>query len=340
MASAGGPVAGRGPQLYFCYQCERTVTLTPSPNFDLLCPSCNGGFLEEWEQDRSPNPNNPGLDSLDPFSAFPDPLSDFLTGLPLLLSSSSSTSLDLQNPSAFSNIFDQRRALPLSQDPERFDPYAFLQNHLANLVAGGANIEFMIANQPSDQGFRPPLNLGDYVVGPGLEQLIQQLAENDPNRYGTPPAAKSAIKALPRVTVDDELLSSDLAQCAVCKDDFERDMEVKQMPCKHVYHPDCIVPWLELHNSCPVCRYELPTDDPEYENPAPGSTGSGNPTAGSGSDAGTSEGSSPGQRTVERRFRISLAWPFGSAGSGAGGGSNTGGQQNRGMGSERQEDLD
>lgn len=156
-------------------------------------------------------------------------------------------------------------------------------------------------------------------MGPGFEQLIQQLAENDPNRYGTPPAAKSAVEALPSINVDEALLKSDLAQCAVCMDDFEMGIVVKQMPCKHVYHQDCILPWLELHNSCPVCRYELPTDDPDYESKG-NSDRSGVSRGNDGYNNGDDDlaGGSDGRRTVERRFTITLPGLFGGFGSGSG----------------------
>ncbi|KAG8087324.1 hypothetical protein GUJ93_ZPchr0010g7238 [Zizania palustris] len=79
-----------------------------------------------------------------------------------------------------------------------------------------------------------------------------------------PPAARSAVEALPSAVVaaGDE---GEGEECAVCRDGIAAGERVKRLPCSHRYHEECIVPWLYVRNSCPLCRFELPTDDPQYE---------------------------------------------------------------------------
>lgn len=108
-------------------------------------------------------------------------------------------------------------------------------------------------------------NSGDYLDARGFEDLLQHLAEADNSRRGAPPASVSCVNSLPRVVINKEHKKHDDLACAICKDVLSIGTEVNQLPCKHLYHPSCILPWLSARNSCPLCRYELPTDDREYE---------------------------------------------------------------------------
>ncbi|KAJ4881467.1 RING/U-box superfamily protein [Raphanus sativus] len=102
--------------------------------------------------------------------------------------------------------------------------------------------------------------IGDYLARQELDHLLHNLADNDPiTRQGTLPARKEAVVYLRTVKVCEPL------QCSVCLEDFEKGSEATEMPCKHKFHMRCIVPWLELHSSCPVCRYELPPDEEELK---------------------------------------------------------------------------
>lgn len=108
-------------------------------------------------------------------------------------------------------------------------------------------------------------NSGDYMDAEGFEELLEQLAEADNSRRGAPPAAASSVRSLPCVIISKDHEKNGSLVCAVCKDPLSIDAEARQLPCSHLYHPSCILPWLRTRNSCPVCRYELPTDDLEYE---------------------------------------------------------------------------
>ena len=91
-------------------------------------------------------------------------------------------------------------------------------------------------------------------------QLAAADADHGPQSKCGRPAGKAAVEALPTVVVAE----AD-AQCAVCKDGVEAGERARRLPCAHLYHDACILPWLAIRNTCPLCRHELPTDDPEYE---------------------------------------------------------------------------
>lgn len=53
------------------------------------------------------------------------------------------------------------------------------------------------------------------------------------------------IKKLPTIKICQDDVDKNL-QCTVCMDDYKLDEPVRMLPCNHVYHNDCIVPWLEM----------------------------------------------------------------------------------------------
>ncbi|XP_059434711.1 E3 ubiquitin-protein ligase RZF1 [Corylus avellana] len=105
----------------------------------------------------------------------------------------------------------------------------------------------------------PPESVSDAVVDNMLNDFIEGMAPQNDRRIGPAPAPAPVIEALPRVKLTQMHLGNDPC-CAVCKEEFEVGGEVREMPCMHFYHSDCIVPWLRIHNTCPVCRYELPAN--------------------------------------------------------------------------------
>jgi E3 ubiquitin-protein ligase RNF115/126 len=49
--------------------------------------------------------------------------------------------------------------------------------------------------------------------------------------------------------------------CPVCQDEYGLGSVVARLPCRHLFHDACVTAWLVKHATCPICRFELATDD-------------------------------------------------------------------------------
>eukprot|EP00416_Gambierdiscus_australes_P040780 CAMPEP_0171102908 /NCGR_PEP_ID=MMETSP0766_2-20121228/58625_1 /TAXON_ID=439317 /ORGANISM="Gambierdiscus australes, Strain CAWD 149" /LENGTH=356 /DNA_ID=CAMNT_0011563285 /DNA_START=65 /DNA_END=1135 /DNA_ORIENTATION=+ len=108
-------------------------------------------------------------------------------------------------------------------------------------------------------------------------QLLEQLfgsgifagappQQNDGRSSGPPPTSASAMRSLPRIKVTAyDIAANESTECSICLDELVAGQPALRIPCGHLYHEDCVKDWLRKSNECPVCRFELPTDDAEYE---------------------------------------------------------------------------
>ncbi|PAN23830.1 hypothetical protein PAHAL_4G121600 [Panicum hallii] len=71
----------------------------------------------------------------------------------------------------------------------------------------------------------------------------------------------SPTAGLPSFTYDRSVMHNvtsrgeEAATCSVCLGAFQTGETVRLLPvCLHLYHAECIDPWLDAHSTCPICR--------------------------------------------------------------------------------------
>lgn len=299
----------RNYQLYWCYQCHRSVRISSTDPAEIICPRCLGQFVSEIEISR------PRL--VVDFTAFdPSPEARLLEALSLILDPPIRRfdhGLFDDNNQPRGRSWFRRRNNYIDPEPD------ILEDSIRRGRGRNRSIDGQDTNEQPALPYRPrtwivlrpaepstaieptlrrpdnPVRRGvtprDYFFGPGLHQLIEEITQND--RPGRPPAPEPAIEAIPKVKITDSHLIND-SDCPVCKEEFKVGGEARELPCKHIYHSECIVPWLRLHNSCPVCRYEVPVAV----------------TGESGSHNVDSEDDDDGDRRRRCLRWLALMWPF------------------------------
>lgn len=67
-------------------------------------------------------------------------------------------------------------------------------------------------------------------------------------------AAAAAVPGGNFVGTASHSTSSGAEPCAICFEDFSPDDDVKQLPCQHFFHVNCIDEWLIRDVTCPLCK--------------------------------------------------------------------------------------
>ncbi|KAK8524979.1 hypothetical protein V6N12_029829 [Hibiscus sabdariffa] len=58
-------------------------------------------------------------------------------------------------------------------------------------------------------------------------------------------------------TEKERLISGEDASCCICLVDYADDDELRELPCEHVFHVDCVDKWLKINATCPLCKSEI-----------------------------------------------------------------------------------
>ncbi|KAD5962031.1 hypothetical protein R6Q59_014441 [Mikania micrantha] len=248
---------GSSSSSYWCYRCNRSVRVRIAhleEGSSLSCPDCTGGFIEEI---NSPNGSNRSLSSEFHRSRFPA-AAMYMPGN------------GNQSPPVV------RRGRRNGGDRSPFNPVIVLRGPTTtpeesrNEDSGTGGGFELFYDDGAGSGLRPlPPSMSEFLLGSGFDRLLDQLSQIEGNGLGridsNPPASKAAIESLPTIEIQEHHVSIE-SYCAVCKEPLDLGSEAKEMPCQHLYHPDCILPWLALRNSCPVCRHELPSETADLSN--------------------------------------------------------------------------
>ncbi|KAM9838426.1 LOW QUALITY PROTEIN: E3 ubiquitin-protein ligase RNF115 [Aulostomus maculatus] len=259
--------AAAAPQQRFFCHCCKCETNPKLPDF--VCPRCKSDFIEEVAEDSSLLENNTPDTNEDLSTLFSELWQLLFMERSALLSHPPSSDSDLSDSERVSA--GQSLVSPVSPDAAEVREVesssqteqeasarpaveGIVQQFLADLFSNNGNPGATPAALSNMLQLHS--NPGDYAWGQGgLDAVITELL-GQLESTGPPPAEKDMISSLPTVCISQEQTDCRL-ECPVCREEYSSGESVRKLPCLHYFHSDCIVPWLELHDTCPVCRKSL-----------------------------------------------------------------------------------
>ncbi|KAK7268559.1 hypothetical protein RIF29_21260 [Crotalaria pallida] len=88
-----------------------------------------------------------------------------------------------------------------------------------------------------------------------LVEMEQGLHHHHHHHHNIETSLESYPKLLYSEVVKNKGGSSIYSSCSICLGDYKESDMLRLLPgCGHLYHLNCVDPWLRLHSTCPICR--------------------------------------------------------------------------------------
>jgi hypothetical protein len=99
----------------------------------------------------------------------------------------------------------------------------------------------------------------DEMIATALEQqmLLRAVEESlaEAQREHRCPAPKRVTTVPHTVTIEE---FRDQKECSICLNRFRHHEQcVVEVKCGHFFHEHCLTPWIEHHDTCPICRADV-----------------------------------------------------------------------------------
>ena len=227
-------------KIFWCFNCNKEVDSEYNKEEDCpQCSKCKSTFIEEIESNENDNPknfipqknqnnnSNQNQNEEEPLIFLPDTVN----------------CVEFNQNNIFNNIFTNINGF-IQQI------FNSSNNFILNHINPGA-INFL-NNHNNDTQFNNFLN------------LIMQFDLS--NLHGNPPASQRVLDNLEKIKIDEKNIDKfkDIT-CNVCLNNLAINDEITILECKHEFHLNCILEWLKIRNTCPVCRFEMESNNPDYE---------------------------------------------------------------------------
>lgn len=277
------------PKHYWCFSCNKECPINKSiidGEETLICSLCKNDFVEEMET-KEPTSTTVNQPSANQQSTNNNQIPQFNNitvddnGINIELSLNdfnlNNSTINNMNPPS-NNQQQQQQQQP--QDQYGMDnTLLFLPSTVNYVVQNPRNLGQSIFGLASSF-LGPTINsifggssnntlmnfLNNHNNDTQFENLIGIIMSLENRMHGNPPASERAMNNLKKVDVtDDNINEFKEITCNICLDTFKVGNIIRILECKHEFHEDCIIRWLKSRNTCPVCRFELESNDPNYE---------------------------------------------------------------------------